>query len=97
MAKYRDQLPQLSHVFLTDGGLETTLVFHQGWQLPDFAAFDLLNSEAGKQTLREYFRSYAAIARKYGEFAGDPESAPGNGCHEPNGQLAVNQCRNGMS
>ena len=29
MPKYRDQLPQLSgRLFLTDGGLETTLIFH---------------------------------------------------------------------
>ena len=29
--------------FLTDGGLETTLVFHQGLDLADFAAFPLLD------------------------------------------------------
>lgn len=67
MAKYRHNLPQLANdFFITDGGLETTLVFHQGWELPDFAAFDLLKTEAGKETLRTYFRTYAAIARKYG-------------------------------
>ena len=35
MAKYRDQLPQLSgEVFLTDGGIETTLIFNEGLELP---------------------------------------------------------------
>ena len=40
-------LPQLTtgRLFLTDGGLETTLVFHQGLDLPDFAAFPLLDSD----------------------------------------------------
>ena len=34
MPKYRDQLPQLSgRLFLTDGGLETTLIFHEGVEL----------------------------------------------------------------
>ena len=48
MAKYRNSLPQLSNrLFLTDGGLETTLIFHEGVDLPYFAAFNLLNTEAG--------------------------------------------------
>jgi hypothetical protein len=35
MSKYRRRLPQLGdRVFLTDGGLETTLVFHEGIELP---------------------------------------------------------------
>ena len=43
MATYRNDLPQLSgDLFLTDGGLETTLIFHEGLELPYFAAFDLL-------------------------------------------------------
>jgi S-methylmethionine-dependent homocysteine/selenocysteine methylase len=67
MAKYRDHLPQLSgKFFITDGGLETTLVFHLGLDLPDFAAFDLLKDESGRETLREYFRSYATIAKNHG-------------------------------
>ena len=38
----RTTLPQLdAEVFLTDGGLETTLVFDDGLDLPDFAAFGL--------------------------------------------------------
>ena len=43
MSKYRKQLPQLSGgLFLTDGGIETTLIFHDGLELPYFAAFHLL-------------------------------------------------------
>jgi homocysteine S-methyltransferase len=63
MGKYRDRLPQLRNtLFLTDGGLETTLVFHEKVQLPYFAAFDLLRTEAGTERLRRYFEMYARIA-----------------------------------
>jgi S-methylmethionine-dependent homocysteine/selenocysteine methylase len=63
MSKYRHRLPQLrDSLFLTDGGLETTLVFHEKIDLPYFAAFDLLRSEAGVATLRRYFEAYTRIA-----------------------------------
>lgn len=67
MSKYRKHLPQLKdRLFMTDGGLETTLVFHQGVDLPHFAAFDLLKDESGTERLREYFVRYAQIARSFG-------------------------------
>jgi S-methylmethionine-dependent homocysteine/selenocysteine methylase len=61
-------LPQLSgdRLFLTDGGLETTLIFHLGLELPDFAAFDLLRDDTGAEALRRYYESYIAIAREHG-------------------------------
>jgi S-methylmethionine-dependent homocysteine/selenocysteine methylase len=63
-AKYRNDLPQLSDdIFLTDGGLETTLIFHKGVDLPYFASFPLLEKPAGIQLLRDYYRQYAALAR----------------------------------
>ncbi len=66
MAKYRKELPQLSGgIFLTDGGIETTLVFHEGLELPHFAAFHLLKDKKGEAALRRYFRTYATIARDY--------------------------------
>lgn len=66
MAQYRHNLPQLSSdLFLTDGGLETTLIFHEGLDLPDFAAFDLLKQIAGYRSLQTYFRSYAKLAQTY--------------------------------
>lgn len=66
MAKYRKELPQLSGgIFLTDGGIETTLVFHEGLELPHFAAFHLLKDKKGEAVLRRYFRTYATIARDY--------------------------------
>ncbi len=63
MLKYRDHLPQLDGgIFLTDGGLETTLIFHDSFDLPYFAAFHLLKDEVGTEALREYYCSYASIA-----------------------------------
>jgi S-methylmethionine-dependent homocysteine/selenocysteine methylase len=66
MARYRNHLPQLSGgLFLTDGGVETTLIFHEGLELPYFAAVDLLTHEEGYAALQKYFRTYAALARRY--------------------------------
>jgi homocysteine S-methyltransferase len=63
MSKYRHRLPQLRNsLFLTDGGLETTLVFHDQLELPYFAAFDLLKTPDGVERLRRYFETYTHIA-----------------------------------
>ena len=65
--KYRDRLPQLdSDLFLTDGGIETVLIFHEGFDLPAFAAFDLLKDEAGTAALRAYYAPYVALASERG-------------------------------
>ena len=63
MDSYRSSLPQLGdrRIFLTDGGIETTLIYHDGFDLPFFAAFPLLKSAEG----REAFASY------YGRLRGD--------------------------
>ncbi|EPC02636.1 hypothetical protein L861_09845 [Litchfieldella anticariensis FP35 = DSM 16096] len=64
MAKYRTQLPQLSgEPFLTDAGIETTLIFHEKLELPYFAAFHLLKNEQGTEALRRYHWQHAEIAR----------------------------------
>lgn len=66
--RYRDRLPHLDadRPFLTDGGLETTLIFHRGLDLPCFAAFDLLKDERGTNELRSYFAPYVGLARERG-------------------------------
>ena len=67
MPKYRNKLPQLSDkLFLTDGGLETTLIFHDKIDLPYFASFDLLRTVDGTQRLRDYFERYIAMAKQSG-------------------------------
>jgi S-methylmethionine-dependent homocysteine/selenocysteine methylase len=61
--KYRRQLPQCDgKLFLTDGGIETTLIFLEGLELPHFAAFDLLRDRAGRDALRKYYERYLRIA-----------------------------------
>jgi S-methylmethionine-dependent homocysteine/selenocysteine methylase len=63
MAKYRNGLPQLTdRVFLTDSGLETTLIFRDGYELNQFASFELLKSERGRRRLDDYFRQHARTA-----------------------------------
>ncbi|MBI1279531.1 MAG: homocysteine S-methyltransferase [Anaerolineaceae bacterium] len=67
MPKYRDNLPQISgDTFISDGGLETTFIFHYGIELPEFAAFVLLQNEDGLKTMERYYHDYAAIAQRYG-------------------------------
>ena len=63
----RRSLPQLDGgLFLTDGGIETTLIFHDRMELPHFAAFVLLRAESGRAALRRYYTSHAGIARAQG-------------------------------
>jgi homocysteine S-methyltransferase len=65
-SRYRAALPQLGdELFLTDGGLETTLIFHRGIDLPEFSAFDLLKDEEGIEELRRYFISYLELAKEH--------------------------------
>jgi S-methylmethionine-dependent homocysteine/selenocysteine methylase len=52
-------------LILTDGGLETTLVFHEGVELEHFAAFPLLDSPAGRAVLRRYFAPFIDVARAH--------------------------------
>ncbi len=52
--------------WVTDGGLETDLIYHRGFDLPAFAAFPLLEDEAGRAALTDYFRGYADVAAAVG-------------------------------
>ena len=66
MAKYRNHLPQLSgDLFLTDGGIETTMVFHENLDLPYFAAFTLLDNPTGVEAVTRYFHAHCKIAVRY--------------------------------
>jgi S-methylmethionine-dependent homocysteine/selenocysteine methylase len=63
-AKYRHALPQRGGaLFLTDGGIETTLIFQDGLDLPHFAAFHLLRDAKGREALMRYYERYIAIAK----------------------------------
>ena len=69
MSLYRHRLPQLQPggaLFLTEGGLETSLIYDDGLELPCFASFVLLNDEAGTARLRGYYRRFAEMAAARG-------------------------------
>jgi len=52
--------------YVSDGGLETDLIFNRGIDLPEFASFPLVEDDRGRALLRDYYDTYAAVARKVG-------------------------------
>lgn len=52
--------------WVTDGGLETDLLFNHGVDLPEFASFPLVQDERGSALLKSYYEEYAAIAAAAG-------------------------------
>jgi S-methylmethionine-dependent homocysteine/selenocysteine methylase len=65
MSRYRQNLPQLGNqLFVCDGGMETTMIYHEGIELPAFASFTLLKTDAGINLLKNYYARYAGIARQ---------------------------------
>lgn len=53
-------------LYVTDGGMETTLIYRDGFELPEFATFPLLDDEAGSEALSRYYASYAELADDLG-------------------------------
>jgi len=67
MALARQALPQLNGtICLTDGGLETHLIFNEGQVLPQNAAFVLNETEDGREVMRNYYRAYIPHAKSSG-------------------------------
>jgi homocysteine S-methyltransferase len=67
MAKYRHAIPQAAGgLFLSDGGMETALIFLQGQDLPQFASFVLLEDEKGRAELVQYYEHFLPIAKERG-------------------------------
>ncbi len=52
----------MADIALTDGGIETVLVFKDGFELPCFASFPLLREERGRFALRRYFEGFLDLA-----------------------------------
>ena len=59
-------LPGGETTFIGDGGLETTMIFERGIELPEFASFQLLDDERGRAALADYYRSYIELAAAHG-------------------------------
>lgn len=51
---------------LADGGIETALTDRLGQELPEFAAFVLLDTVEGRDALRAYYRPFVELARARG-------------------------------
>jgi len=67
MSHIQSILPQLNgNIFLTDGGLETCMVFYEGFDLPYFAAFDLLKNDSGVDAMKRYFTKHMNVASRHG-------------------------------
>ncbi len=65
MKTYRRDLSLLEErIFLTDGGLETTLVFDHGFDLPEFASFTLLKDKKGRTAMHDYYLPYIDLAKQ---------------------------------
>ena len=66
MARYRNRLPQLDDdaILLTDSGMETDLIFHEGFDLPLFASFVLLDDDKGAHALRNYYLRHIQVAQE---------------------------------
>jgi len=52
----------MTRLALTDGGIETSLIFKEGFELPCFAAFPLIATDAGRAGLRRYFGHFLDLA-----------------------------------
>src|SRR5258707_12040218 len=63
-----ERIPSLDRdkLFIGDGGMETTMIFERGIELPEFASFLLLETDSGRQALVDYYRGYLEIARAHG-------------------------------
>ncbi len=60
------QLIDTRRFFLSDGGLETFLIFDKGYDLPCFSAAVLLDTAQGRADLKAYFEKFIGIARQSG-------------------------------
>ena len=65
--KTRNKLPQMTdQTFLTDGGLETWLIFDKGIDMPCFASFALLDDTSVVESMKQYYRNHLEIACRHG-------------------------------
>ncbi|MGC1165278.1 MAG: homocysteine S-methyltransferase family protein [Solirubrobacterales bacterium] len=65
-ASVTSRFPSGGRLFIGDGGLETTMIFREGIELPEFASYVLLRDPAGVEALRRYYLGYLEIARRHG-------------------------------
>ena len=79
LAKYRDCLPMEINpegLYLADVGLETIIIFEKGINLPEFASFTLLQTEEGRQVLKDIKRATWQVAKDH-KVSGSAGPRPG--------------------
>lgn len=52
-------------ITLTDGGIETRIIYEFEHLIGDFESFELLQDESGRHISRRIFRSYGDVAVRY--------------------------------
>lgn len=60
------ELTKTRRFFLSDGGLETYMIFEKGYELPCFSAAVLLDNEQGRADLTAYMERFISIAKSTG-------------------------------
>ena len=53
-------------IFLTEGGIETELMYRHGFELPEFAVFPLLDDPRAVAVMRDMYRSYLDVVARHG-------------------------------
>jgi len=67
MGRYRHRLPQLAGKDMTtEGGMETTVQYKDGFEIPHFCLFHLLNDPKAAAALRRYHAKVAEAALAHG-------------------------------
>ena len=82
------RLPQ----FITDGGIETHIIFNMGVELPHFSAFPLNDSAAGREVIRSYYRDYLPVARQRVAASYLPPTAGAQVPTGPTGSAMTGRC-----
>ena len=60
------RLMETTRPWITDGGLETDMLFNHGVDLPSFASFTMLDDQNKRDLLRSYFADYIGLAAEAG-------------------------------
>ena len=55
-----------TNIILTDGGLETDIIFNHNIELEHFAAFPLVETDSGRVVLEKYYRDYLELSKNNG-------------------------------
>ena len=64
MSSFPEQKPGL--YYLTEGGVETEILYKWGYELPHFAMFPLLERADARSVIRDMYKRYLDVTARYG-------------------------------